>query len=275
MKKILFALVLVLVFILTFALCVSAAETDTNGSVESAETDIALGDVNGDGEITNADVLMIFRYIYNSKLYPLDVALADVNLDGDVNNADVLKIFRYIYNPVRYPLQTVCDHSYEKTVVPPTKKDDGYTENVCLKCGDSFKDNFVPATGSVGLKFISNGDGTCGVSGIGTCTDSDVVIPSVSPAGDSVTSIKKNAFFGCGSLKNIEISNSVTSIDESAFLLCSSLTSVTFENPNGWWYARSSSATGGTSISGSSLSNPSTAAQYLKSTYYDYYWKRG
>ena len=65
---------------------------------------IMLGDVNGDELITNADVLAIYRYIYNSALYPLDVIVADVNKDGVVTNADVLAIYRYIYNPVLYPL---------------------------------------------------------------------------------------------------------------------------------------------------------------------------
>lgn len=32
---------------------------------------------------------------------------------------------------------------------------------------------------SKGLTFASNGDGTCSVSGIGTCTDTDVKIPPV------------------------------------------------------------------------------------------------
>lgn len=63
-----------------------------------------LGDVNDDGEITNADVLMIFRYIYNAEVYPLDVTIGDVNKDGLVTNADVLSIYRYIYNPELYPL---------------------------------------------------------------------------------------------------------------------------------------------------------------------------
>ena len=64
----------------------------------------ALGDVNDDGSVTNADVLMIYRYIYNATLYPLDINVADVNKDGYVTNADVLKIYRYIYNPTLYPL---------------------------------------------------------------------------------------------------------------------------------------------------------------------------
>ena len=64
-----------------------------------------LGDVNGDGKVTNADVLRIFRYIYNATSYPMDTeAAADVNGDGKITNADVLRIFRYIYNAELYPL---------------------------------------------------------------------------------------------------------------------------------------------------------------------------
>jgi hypothetical protein len=64
-----------------------------------------LGDVNGDGAITNLDVLEIFRYIYNSKMYPLpDIEFADVDGDGIVTNGDVLEIYRYIYNPTLYPI---------------------------------------------------------------------------------------------------------------------------------------------------------------------------
>ena len=64
-----------------------------------------LGDVDGDDQITNADVLEIYRYIYNPALYPLDVSVGDVNKDGVVTNEDVLLIFRYIYNPTLYPLE--------------------------------------------------------------------------------------------------------------------------------------------------------------------------
>ena len=65
-----------------------------------------LGDMDGDCEITNADVLAIFRYIYNSRRYPLEAEwAADVNGDGLITNADVLRIFRYIYNPELYPIE--------------------------------------------------------------------------------------------------------------------------------------------------------------------------
>lgn len=79
---------------------------------------------------------------------------------------------------------------------------------------------------SEGLEFVSNGDGTCYVSGIGTCKDLDVVIPLVSPDGDRVTSIGDMAFFRYG-LTSIIIPDSVISIGNGAFARCSNLVSVT------------------------------------------------
>ena len=65
----------------------------------------ALGDVNSDGYITNADVLLMVRYMYDGVLYPIPVFdFADVNGDGSITNDDVWEIFRYIYNPMIYPI---------------------------------------------------------------------------------------------------------------------------------------------------------------------------
>ena len=90
--------------------------------------------------------------------------------------------------------------------------------------------------------------------------------------GNSVTSIGYEAFSYCSSLTSITIPDSITSIGYDAFLNCSSLTSVTFENTNGWYVTENTNGTSGTSVT---VTNSSKNATYLKSTYDDYYWKRG
>lgn len=57
---------------------------------------------------------------------------------------------------------------------------------------------------SKGLEFTSLGNGTCYVSGIGTCTDIDVIVPSVSPDGDTVVTIY------CGNIDDFSTIQSIT-----------------------------------------------------------------
>ena len=92
-----------------------------------------------------------------------------------------------------------------------------------------------PITYSKGLKYTSNGDGTCSVSGIGTCTDTDIIIPSVSPAGDSVTSINASAFYNNQSLTSVVIPDSVTSIGAQAFTRCLSLANIEVNDNNEYY----------------------------------------
>ena len=80
---------------------------------------------------------------------------------------------------------------------------------------------------SEGLGFTSHGNGTCFVSRIGSCTDAEIVIPTVSPSGDEVTGIGNEAFYDCSSLTSITIPDSVTRIGNEAFRGCSGLTSIT------------------------------------------------
>jgi hypothetical protein len=69
---------------------------------------------------------------------------------------------------------------------------------------------------SEGLLFESNGDGTCYVLSVGECADTDIVIPEVSPDGDSVTAIGEWAFADC-TMTSIHIGNNITLIGERAF----------------------------------------------------------
>ncbi|MBE6665657.1 MAG: leucine-rich repeat domain-containing protein [Ruminococcaceae bacterium] len=114
-------------------------------------------------------------------------------------------------------------------VAEATQTEDGLKVQKCSACGAKLAEEVIPATGSIGLKFTSNGDGTCYVSGIGTCTDTDIVIPSVYN-GERVTSIGSDAFYDCTGLTSITIPDSVTSIGSYAFDSCSGLTSVTIGN---------------------------------------------
>lgn len=93
--------------------------------------------------------------------------------------------------------------------------------------------------------------------------------------GDSVASIGQFAFSNCSSLKSINIPSSVTSIAWQTFSGCSNLTSVTFENTSGWYYAQFPSSTSSDSKSiSANVTNPSTNATNITSTYLTYYWKR-
>ena len=79
---------------------------------------------------------------------------------------------------------------------------------------------------SEGLEFVSNGNGTCYVKSIGTCTDTELLIPPTSPDGDRVTNIGMRAFYGCETITSVTIPDSVTSIYDSAFAYCKCLTSI-------------------------------------------------
>ncbi len=114
-----------------------------------------------------------------------------------------------------------------------TIKDDAIPDGVTITCTDG---NVGEDTGnggdvdedenaSQGLEFDENYDGTYSVSGIGTCTDTDIIIPS-KYEDKPVTEIKNDAFRDCKALTSVVIPDSVTSIGSSAFRECSVLTSV-------------------------------------------------
>ena len=63
------------------------------------EPNVALtiyGDVNGDGEISIQDAIMIFRHLAGKETITDGFDLADVNGDGDISIQDAIMIFRYL-----------------------------------------------------------------------------------------------------------------------------------------------------------------------------------
>lgn len=94
-----------------------------------------------------------------------------------------------------------------------------------VACDDSTEKS-GSTEGSVGLAYKANDDGeTCVITGIGTCTDTDVKIPEVIDGLD-VVGIGAAAFAQNKDLKSIEIPSGVKSISTNAFVECPSLSYV-------------------------------------------------
>lgn len=110
----------------------------------------------------------------------------------------------------------------------PTEEQGGALENP--SGGTPPAEEQEPAGGSVtvekvyskGLYFRSNGDGTCALAGIGSCTAASVLIPPQSPAGDTVTEILPGAFLG-SIVGAIEIPTTVTTLSAASFSGCARL----------------------------------------------------
>ena len=99
-----------------------------------------------------------------------------------------------------------------------------YDLNDGLGLQEIFVETYFEA-GSQGLAYRSI-EGGWEVSGLGSCQEGDIGIPSVYK-GEPVVSIGDSAFIDCDNLMSVEIFDGVTSIGDSAFSNCNSLTSVT------------------------------------------------
>ena len=116
-----------------------------------------------------------------------------------------------------------------------------YENGACKVCG-------TEAVASKGLQFVADSDGNYVVEGIGSCTDTQIVIPEtyegkavVAIAGGafadngdivqvvipaSVKKIGSNAFNRCINLASVSLAEGVESIGEKAFMYCTSLETV-------------------------------------------------
>ncbi len=112
-----------------------------------------------------------------------------------------------------------CD--YKDSYVELQMVDHSYGDDrLCVWCQKEY--------GGQPLSYTSNGDGTCTLTGLGTCTDMQIEIPKKAMSGDLVTAVGAGAFSGkeIASLSFAEDS-CVTAIGKGAFENCKSLETVT------------------------------------------------
>ncbi|MBP3666173.1 MAG: leucine-rich repeat domain-containing protein [Clostridia bacterium] len=137
--------------------------------------------------------------------------------------------------------------------VPPTITETGLKEGKhCEVCGKVLvKQTVIPATGHTDLAYEIHEDGrTCTITGMGTCTATEIYIPSaidgykVTRIGEiafigkpitavrfpsSVTEIYDGAFHGCTELTEITLPSSITYLGSQVFQACTGLTTATLQ----------------------------------------------
>ena len=113
---------------------------------------------------------------------------------------------------------TVCRAELSRTTRTIDRKPHVYNGLKCVDCNADKE--------SYGLFYTSNGDGTCTIVRRGNCTDTEIIIPKTSPAGDTVVSIGSEAFYGYKDIVSVVIPDTVKTIGEHAFAHCTALENV-------------------------------------------------
>ncbi len=137
----------------------------------------------------------------------------DRNMDAPFTESTVLPVYRPL-DPL--PESTYAPDTALITTEPPPVQD-------------------TPLPTGNGLAYASNGDGTCTLIGIGTCTDVCIVIPNDSPSGDRVTAIAARAFYGCSFVSAIQIPTTVNFIGELSFAACDNLVYISVTEGNAYY----------------------------------------
>lgn len=104
-----------------------------------------------------------------------------------------------------------------------------YCDNLLLSFGNIARTSEIDNS-SIGLAFESNNNGTCKVTGIGSCTDTELIIPSTSPNGDMVIEIAYEAFKNNQTIESVVFPETLRMVNAKAFWNCDSLKSVYFQN---------------------------------------------
>ena len=132
---------------------------------------------------------------------------------------------------VEMPKQEIHTHEWDNVIILKESTLDSYGVKMYIcACGEAKYE--VVECCLEGLQYTLNNDGeSYSVTGIGSCTDSVIVIAK-EYNNKPVTEIGERAFYNCDALMSVEIPDSVTSIGNYAFECCSSLTSFTVDEAN-------------------------------------------
>ncbi len=117
-------------------------------------------------------------------------------------------------------------HSYISTTTYPDRENGGFTTHKCKYCEDSYIDNYVdPVDFSVGLEYTKTSSGYY-VSGVGSCKDKEIIIPSVSEQGYEIIGVIDGAFANAP-ITSVIVREGVSVIQTGAFHDCYTLKEVT------------------------------------------------
>ena len=250
MKKSILKVLITLAMVLAFVLSMGATESD-------APRVIQPGDVNADGDIDSSDIVLLAQYI----------AGWDVQLGGDMHSVVIDEAVEPTCRTtgltegkhcsdcgmilVKQQILPTTDHDFEDTVYPPTETEKGYTRHRCMDCGFELIDSYTGATLAKGLEYEII-DGNCTITGIGTCTETEIYIPEniencpVTAIADeafaeqtqitfitipyTVESLGSRAFYGCTGLTEFTVPSSVISIGHQVFYKCDNLATVYYNS---------------------------------------------
>ena len=112
---------------------------------------------------------------------------------------------------------STCSKVFEEQNEIP-QKEHNYVDGYCKSCGEKKT--------SRGLK-IEDYDNYAAVVGIGSCTDTVIIIPDTSPSGKPIEEIGMYAFQNCTNIVEVIIPNDVSCIGLEAFMNCTSLEKIT------------------------------------------------
>ncbi len=236
MKKIIASALALMMILPTLTVLVPAATAADADSGSTTATVPAAIDFNGDGKTDIADVVLMLRHLMNPAKYPWSYS-HDFNGDGRETVADATHFLKYML--FGYSINIDCPgHNYVNGVCTVCGHVNGaacidehnFVDNVCTNCGER---------GSAGLayKVYSPTSGEYAmVTGIGTCTDTDIIIPQTYK-GVSVTRVGSSSFANNTTITSVELPETITNIYSKAFYGCSSLTAIKYSGTKAQWAA--------------------------------------